>query len=76
MYSLSVNQIDLDVFIYELAPSPTSIFEDSGESRIIKSKKKKKIEIKSEVSSQNIQPDAVIIGGGGMPWAVGYSAVH
>ena len=39
MYLLSANQIDLeDAFNYELAPFPTSIFEDSGEPRFTKLK--------------------------------------
>ena len=73
MYLLSNNQVDLEnVFGYELAPFPTSIFEESGYLRFTKSKSVLKNKLKVEVSSRNIKPDAVVIDGGGML----YSAVH
>ena len=72
IYLLSANQIDLDVFNYELAPFPTSIFEDSGEPRFTKSKSVLKNKLKVQVSSQNIKPDPVVTYGGGML----YYAVH
>ena len=72
IYLLSANQIDLDVFNYELAPFPTSIFEDSGEPRFTKSKSVLKNKLKVQVSSRNIKPDPVVTYGGGML----YYAVH
>ena len=73
MYLLSSRQIKLEsIFHYELAPVPTSIFQDSGEPRFTKSKSVLKNKLKIEVSPRNLNPDAVIIDGGGML----HSAVH
>ena len=48
------------------------MFQDNGEPRFTKSKSVLKNKLKIEVSPRNLNPDAVIIGGGGML----HSAVH
>ena len=66
MYLLNARQIELEsIFHYELAPVPTSMFEDNGEPRFIKSKSVLKNKLKVEVSQRNLNPDAVVIDGGG-----------
>ena len=73
MYLLNARQIELEsIFHYELAPVPTSMFEDNGEPRFIKSKSVLKNKLKVEVSQRNLNPDAVVIDGGGML----HSAAH
>ena len=73
MYLLNARQIELEsIFHYKLAPVPTSMFEDNGEPRFIKSKSVLKNKLKVEVSQRNLNPDAVVIDGGGML----HSAVH
>ena len=66
-YLLSMNQLDFKIlFNYELAPTPTSMFKDTGEARYTKSKADMKNTLKVEVSSRTVKPDAIIIDGGGM----------
>ena len=73
MYLLNARQIDLEsIFHYELAPVPTSMFQDNGEPRFIKAKSVLKNKLKVEISPRNLKPDVVIIDGGGML----HAAVH
>ena len=61
MYLLSVDQIELEnIFNYELAPVPTSMFKDNGEPRFTTTKSV----LKNKISSRNIKPDAVVVDGG------------
>ena len=67
MYLLGVDQIKLEsVFNYELAPVPTSMFKDTGDPRFTTTKSVLKNKLKVEVSSPNINPDTVVIDGGGL----------
>lgn len=53
---MSPRDIDLgEVFSYELAPVPTSMFEDSGDMRITKSKSLLKKKLEAEQSSRVFQ---------------------
>ena len=54
------------IFNYELAPVPTSMFQDSGEARYSKTKSVLKIKLKVEVSVPGIQAEAVFNNGGEM----------
>ena len=67
IYLLGTNQINWDdVFNYELAPVPTSLFHDSGDPRYNKTKNVLMNKLKVEESSRSIHPDTVVIDGGGM----------
>ena len=73
MYLLSAGQIDIgDLFSYELSPVPTSLFHDTGEGRYPTSKSVLKNEMKVEVSTRNIYPNAIVIDG----CAMLHAAVH
>ena len=64
---LGTNQIDFeDLFDFELAAVPTSLFEESGVARYPKNKPVLLNKLKVEESSRCIKPDATIIDGGGM----------
>ena len=67
LYLLGSNQLDFTtLFNYELAPVPTSLFEDSGEARYPTTKSVLMNKLKVEVLSRGIVPDAVVVDGGGM----------
>ena len=67
LYLLGNNQLDLeDVFKYELAPVPMSMFENTGEARYAPSKSDLMNKLKIEVSTRGIKPETVVIDGGGM----------
>ena len=52
---MSSREVDLtDVFSHELAPVPTSMFEDSGDMRITKSKSTLKRKLQVEQSSRTL----------------------
>ena len=64
---LGTNQIDFeDLFNFELAAVPTSLFEESGVARYPKNKSVLLNKLKVEESSRCIRPDATVIDGGGM----------
>ena len=64
---LGTNQIDFeDLFDFELAAVPTSLFEESGVARYPKNKSVLLNKLKVEESSHCIKPDATVIDGGGM----------
>ena len=64
---LGTNQIDFeDLFDFELATVPTSLFEESGVTRYPNSKSVLLNKLKVEESSRCIKPDATVIDGGGM----------
>ena len=64
MYLMSIGQIELgDIFNYELSPIPTSLYKDTGEARYPKSKSELKNKLKVEVSSRNMNPNAILIDG-------------
>ena len=64
---LGTNQIDFeDLFDFELAAVPTSLFEESGVARYPKNKSVLLNKLKVEESSRCIRPDATVIDGGGM----------
>ena len=64
---LGTNQIDFeDLFDFELAAVPTSLFEESGVARYPKNKPVLLNKLKVEESSCCIKPDATVIDGGGM----------
>ena len=64
---LGTNQIDFeDLFDFEMAAVPTSLFEESGVARYPKNKPVLLNKLKVEESSRCIKPDATIIDGGGM----------
>ena len=61
------NQIDFeDLFDFELAAVPTSLFEETGVARYPKNKSVLLNKLKVEESSRCIKPDATVIDGGGM----------
>ena len=69
----TVRNVDLpDVFKYELAPVPTSLFEDNGDMRITKSKSTLKRQL--QITSKKIvhTPDVMIIDGCAMFWVISY----
>ena len=73
LYLLGMDQLDFkNLFDYELAPVPTSLFKDTGEPRFTSSKTTLKNKIKVEVSSRGIVNDAILIDGGGML----HSSIH
>ena len=64
---LGTNQIDFeDLFDFELAAVPTSLFEESGVARYPKNKSVLLNKLKVEESSRCIEPDATVIDGGDM----------
>ena len=64
---LGTNQIDFeDLFDFELAAVPTSLFEESGVARYPKNKSVLLNKLKVEESSHCINPDATVINGSGM----------
>ena len=53
IYLLSIDQIKIDnLFSYELAPFPTSLFQDTGEGRYLKSKSTLKKDLKVKYQSE------------------------
>ena len=73
LYLIGNGQLDFkDIFNYELAPVPTSMFEDSGEARYAKNKSGLMRKLKVEISSRGINADVIVIDGGGML----HAAVH
>ena len=64
MCLLRVDQISLkDLFNYELAQVPTSLFTDTGEERYPKVKSTLKKKLKIEVSNRSLDVDVVILDG-------------
>ena len=64
---LGTNQTDFeDLFDFELAAVPTSLFEESGVARYPKNKSVLLNKLKVEESSRCINPDATVINGSGM----------
>ena len=62
MCLLSVDQISLDdLFNYELAPVPTSLFADTGEARYPKGKSTLKKKLKVELSTRMHDADVTIL---------------
>ena len=62
MCLLSLDQISLDdLFSYELAPVPTSLFTDTGEGRYLKNKSTLKKKLKVEVSTRTDDADVIIL---------------
>ena len=56
-----------DIFFYELAPIPTSLFTDTGDMRITKTKSVLKRKLQVEQSGRTLQQiDVVIIDGCGL----------
>ena len=73
VYLLGTHQIDFEeVFYYELSPVPTSLFYDSGAARYPKAKSVLMNKLKVEETSCNVQPNAVVIDGGGMLYSCIY----
>lgn len=67
LYLLGVNRLDFStLFNFELAPVPTSLFKDTGEGRYSQTKSVLKNKLKVEVSARNVNPDTIVIDGGGM----------
>ena len=63
MFLLSVDPISLeDLFNYELAPVPTSLFTDTGEARYPKFKSTLKKKLKVEVSTRT-NADVILLDG-------------
>ena len=59
------------LFSYELAPLPTSMFNEFGEIRVDKSKANLRKLLAKEVSAQNIsKPDLVVLDGCAILWSV------
>ena len=55
-YALSINQIDMkNLFDYELAHVPTSLFKDNTEARYPTNKADLKNDLKVDISSRNIE---------------------
>ena len=69
---MSSREIDLkELFSHELAPVPTSMFEDNGDMRITKSKSALKQKLQVEQSSHTLSsPDTIIIDGGALLWII------
>ena len=73
LYLLGSNQLDFTtLFNYELAPVPTSLFEDSGKACYLTTISVLMNKLKDEVSSQGIVPDDVVVDGRVML----YSAIY
>ena len=67
IYLLGVHQLDFStLFDYELAPVPTSLFEDTDDVYLASPKAVLKNKLKVEISSRGLKPDAVIVDGGSM----------
>ena len=68
----SSREIDItDVLAHELAPVPTSMFNDSGEMRISKAKSILKKQLQVEVPARNAPPtEATVIDGSALLWVV------
>ena len=62
-----------DMFAYELAPVPTSMFDDDVEMRIAKNKSdlKRKLQVESSTRTMG-QPDVIVIDGCAMLWVIHY----
>ena len=69
---MSSRDIDLkDVFSHELAPVPTSMFEDSGDMRITKSKSTMKRKLQVEQSSRTLPtPETIVVDGCSILWTI------
>ena len=69
---MSSRKIDLkELFSHELAPIPTSMFEDNGDMRITQSNSSLKQKMQVEQSSQTLSfPDTIIIDGGALLWII------
>ena len=67
VYLVSMDQLDISIlFIYELAPGPTSLFKGTGYTRYTSTKSVLKNKLNVEVSSQTLKHDVLMIDGGGM----------
>lgn len=55
-----------EIFNYELASVPSSLFKECGEARYPKNKSNLMKKLKAEESPRGIKPDAVVVVGGGM----------
>ena len=69
---MSSREIDLkELFSHELAPIPTSMFEDNGDMRITQSNSSLKQKLQVEQSSQTLSfPDTIIIDGCALLWII------
>ena len=69
---MASREIDLaNVFHHELAPIPTSMYEDSGDMRITKTKSVLKRKLQVEKSARTVsKPGAIIIDGYAIPWTI------
>ena len=68
---LGTNQIEFDdIFDYELAAVPTSLFDESGLARYPKNKADLMNKLKVEESSRCIKPEVTVIDGGGLLYQV------
>ncbi len=69
---ITTRDIDLkSVFHHELAPIPTSMFEDNGDMRITKSKSVLKNKLQVEHSARTIvAPDTIIVDGSAILWCI------
>ena len=64
---LGTNQLEFsEVFKYELAAVPPSLFHETGNARYPKNKSLLMKKLKSEQSSRGIRFDAIVIDGGGL----------
>ena len=64
---LGTNQIDFEnIFDFELAAVPSSLFKESGEPRYPQSKSVLMTKLKAEESARGVKPDSVVIDGGEM----------
>ena len=71
-YLLSIDKIDIkDLFDYELAHVPTSLFKDNGEARYPSNKSDLKKDLKFEVSTRNVVYNAIFIDGCAIHWPKG-----
>ena len=69
---MSSRDVDLkDVFFHELALVPTSMFEDSGDMRITKSKSTLKRKLQVEQSSRTLPiPETIVVDGCAILWTI------
>ena len=69
---MSSRDVDLkDVFSHELAPVPTSMFEDSGDMRITKSKSTLKRKLQVQQSSRTLPtPETIVVDGCAILWTI------
>lgn len=64
---LGTNQIDFEnIFDFELAAVPSSLFKESGEPRYPQSKSVLMTKLKAEENARGVKPDSVVIDGGEM----------